>query len=78
MKIVRNTLVIGLLGYLLEILRDDGEQNTTKGTSFLDSNRTPEAVNTYTVTSIVSQGVRSEALSVLVGPYGSDMPEIIH
>jgi len=61
-----------------EILRDDGVQNTTDGTSFLDSNRTPGAVNTYTVTAIDSQGVRSEPLSLVVEAYGSAGPQVIH
>lgn len=61
-----------------EILRDDGEQNTTDGTSFFDSNRMPGTINTYTVTAIDAQGVRSEPLSLVVGSFGSDRPQVTH
>ncbi len=61
-----------------EILRDDGVQTLTEGTSLLDSSRIPGTTNTYTVTSIDTQGIRSEPLSVVVGPYDTDRPQVIH
>lgn len=54
-----------------EIMRDDGVTNTTNGDSFYDDTRTPGATNTYTVTTIDEQGVRSLPATLVLAPFGT-------
>jgi fibronectin type 3 domain-containing protein len=42
-----------------EILRDDGAENVTNGSSFYDNHRVPGMANTYHITTIDEQGNRS-------------------
>ena len=61
-----------------EVLRDDGMLETTNGTSYFDSTRTPGIVNDYSVTAIDSDGMRSTATTVTVGPFDQASLQVLH
>lgn len=60
-----------------EITRDDGVISITDGTSYFDPNRIPGVANTYTVTSIDSDGIRADGLTLTVGPFRQNL-EVKH
>lgn len=61
-----------------EVLRDDGLRETTDGTSYFDSTRTPGVTNDYSVTAIDGDGMRSSPTTVTVGPFDQSSLQVIH
>lgn len=55
-----------------EIMRDDGVINYTDGDSFHDTQRTPGVINTYTVTAIDEEGIRSLSTTLRLAAFGSE------
>jgi fibronectin type 3 domain-containing protein len=53
-----------------EIMREDEVINTTHGDSFYDDSRTPGKTDSYTVTTIDEQGVRSLPVTLVLAPFG--------
>jgi len=61
-----------------EIERDDGQKDTSTGTSFYDANRISGLTNEYTVTSIDEDGTRSNPTSIVVGPFDQENLQVLH
>lgn len=63
---------------MYEIVRDDGQEGLTDGTSYYDANRSLGETNEYMVTAIDADGERSEPLSLTVGPFGDSDLQVRH